>query len=80
MTCEDLPDGIDVGEAVEHVAAGSVPPPASFDYHDPLVRPNTIVVYESQPLHATRVRTHVAYFTDQACHERHEAALEVDVP
>ena len=80
VECDVLPDGQGVGVAVEYVATGTTAPPADYVYEDPFVRPDTIDVYESRPLHATRVRTHIEYFTDTACKDRRKAALEVAIP
>lgn len=78
--CGDLPDNADVGDATEYVAAGTTTPPADYEYRDPFVRPASIGVYESHPLHGVKLRTHVKYFTDMECKAQHDVTLEVDVP
>lgn len=80
VECDPLMNGNDVGVAIEYVQTGTTTPPADYVYQDPFVRPDTINVYESHPLHATRVRTHVKLFTDAACKAEHDVTLEVDVP
>jgi hypothetical protein len=80
VECTDLPDGADIGAAIEYVETGTTTPPSDYEYRDPFVRPSTINVYGSQPLHATKVRTYVKYFTDAGCGERHDVALEATLP
>jgi hypothetical protein len=68
-------------KALTYVADGTTTtPPASYVYPEDFIRPATIAVYESHPLHGVRVRTHVKYFTDTECNTPHNVALEIDVP
>lgn len=80
VQCEALPDGQDVGVAIEYTAHGTTAPPDDYVYRDPFVRPDTINVYESHSLHATRVRTHVTVFSDANCKAKKDLTFDVEMP